>query len=245
MILILGNNKDDLLYFETRLNDKKVEKIFNKYKVTIGNISNQSVILLHDVYTNTLSATLVSYLIEKYYVLFVIKVGKCHTISPTLNPGDVVLSKKIMAMDIDVCDISGTSLGQIPSFPKNFETNVDLLKLASSSFSKCSKVQTYSLTFMSSNKHFSSIDMLKNYVHDDMIFNQNIKDVVFDSELYGVALACNLHGIPFIGINVVLGKVGADFSTNNYIKVLRQYVNVGKSVVNIIGEMGSKEVLRD
>lgn len=245
MILILGNNKDDLLYFETRLNDKKTEKIFNKYKVTIGNISNQTVILLHDVYTNILSATLVSYIIEKYYVLFVIKIGKCHTLSSNFHPGDVVISKKVMAMDIDVCDISGTSLGQIPSFNKNFDANPDLIKLVSASFSKCAKLQTYTPTFISSNKHFASVDMLKPYIHDDMIFDQNLKDVVFDSELYGIALSCQLFGIPFIGINVVLGQVGAEFSTNNYIKVLRQYVNVGKSVVNIIGEMGSKEVLRD
>jgi len=245
MILIVGNNKDDILYFETRINDKREEMIFNKYRVVIGNISNQPVMLLSDVYTNVLSSALVSYVIEKYFVLFVIKIGKCFTLSKTLKVGNIVISKKVIASDIDVSDIQGLKVGQVPNFPSFYTINNDLLNLVNASISKVSKQQAYETTYISSNKHFADPNDLKPFIHENMIFGEQINDVVFDSELYGIAMVCYLYGIPFISLDVVFGKVGDGFSSNNYVKLLKQYGNLGNSVVNIIGEVGSKEVLRN
>jgi len=245
MILIVGNNKDDILYFETRINDKREEKIFNKYRVVIGNISSQPVMLLSEIYTNVMSAALLSYVIEKYFVLFVIKIGKCLTLSKTLDVGNIVISRKVYACDVDVSDIQGVKIGQLPNFPTSYTINNDLLNLVTSSISKVAKQQAYLTTYISSNKHFTDINDLKPFIHDDLIFGQSIDETVFDSELYGIAMVCYLFGIPFISINVVYGHVGDEFSSNNYIKLLKQYGNLGNSVANIIGEVGSKEVLRN
>lgn len=245
MILIVGNNKDDILYFETRINDKKEEMVFNKYRVAIGTISNQPVMLLCEVYTNVLSGSLVSYIIEKYFVLFVIKIGKCFTLSKTLNVGNIVVSKKVIGGDIDVCDIQGLKIGQIPHFPSSYAINNDLLNLVNSSISKVTRQQAHLVTYISSNKHFSDPEDLKPYIHEDMILGESLDETVFDSELFGIAMVCYLYGIPFVSLNVVFGRVGDGFSSANYIKLLKQYGNLGNAIVNIIGEVGSKEVLRN
>lgn len=245
MILLVGNNKDDLLYFETRINDKKEELIFDKYRVVFGTISNQQVMLLSEVYTNILSSALITYVINKYFVLFVIKIGKCFTLSPALKVGNIVVSRKIIASDVDVCDLQGVKLGQVPHFPSSYNVNNDLLKLALSSISKVTRQQAYSACYISSNKHFTSPDDLSHLIVNDAILGEPLRDSVFDSEMYGIALVCHLHGIPYISLDVVFGHVGDGFSSNNYVKLLHQYCNLGNAVVNIIGEVGSKEVLRN
>ena len=245
MILLVGNNKDDLLYFETRINNKKEEIVFNKYRVVIGNISSQGVVLITDVYTNILSSALIGYLVEKYYILFVIKVGKCVTLSPSLHTGDVVISKRIIASDVDVCDLQGTELGQIPNFASSYEISNDLITMISNSFAKVSRVNISPVTYISSNTHYTETKQLEPFIHDDKIFTVDIESSVFDSESYGIALICQLYDIQFVSVNVVLNRVGDKFTTSNYIKVLKQYVNVGKSLVNAISEIGSNEVMRD
>ena len=245
MILLIGNNNDDTLYFDTRLNERKEEIIFNRYKVVTGILCNQSVIIVNDIYTNILSSAIVSYVIEKYFVLFVIKIGKCHSISKNFNIGDVVISKKVLANDIDVCDILGTQFGQIPNFPLYYDINSDLINLISNSFAKCSNYNTKNAVFISSNTHYSNVDQLKPFIVENTIFKENINDVVFESELYGIAVACHLHDIPFIAVNAVIGNIGGKFSANDYIKVLKRYQDIGKAIVNVIGEIGSSDVLRN
>lgn len=244
MILIVGNNHDDILYYETRLTDKKEEMVFNKYKVVTGTISNQSIVLVDNIYTNIISSAIVSYLIEKYYILFVIKIGKCYTLSKEFKVGDVVLSKKVVASDVNVSDIQGNKLGQIPGLSTCFYSNTDLQNMITSSFTKTSFVQPNLCTVISSNTHYTNAEQLKFYINEDKIFNEDINNVIFDSELYGIGVACELHDIPFISLNVVVSRFEEKFSTTNYIKVLKQYGNVGKAICNTISELGSREVLR-
>ena len=52
MILIVGSNRDDVLYFQSSLKDVKEEIILNKYRAFTGTIFNQNIIVLQDVYTS-------------------------------------------------------------------------------------------------------------------------------------------------------------------------------------------------
>ena len=58
MIMIIGSQHDDILYFESIMSNKRVETVLDKYKVTIGTIFNQSVILVDQVKTNYISSRL-------------------------------------------------------------------------------------------------------------------------------------------------------------------------------------------
>jgi len=244
MILIIGNNHDDILYFETRLTNKVTDRIFNKYSVISGTLANQKVVLIDGVYTNILSSAIVSYIIQKYYILFVLKIGKVNTLSNKFKAGDVLVGRRVIATDVNVTDIQGTKLGQIPGLNTSFSCSADLVNMILNSFIKCTFLQANQCNVLSSSYRYTSKDQLSNLVYEDRIFNEPINEVVFDSEAYGVAVACALHDIPFATINVVLSKVGESFKTENYVKVLKQYSVVGKALCNTISELGSNEVLR-
>lgn len=244
MILILGNNRDDILYFETRIADKKEETILNKYQIVTGTISSQSVVLVKDVYTNIIASAVVSYIIEKFYILFVIKVGKCITLSKQIKNGDIAISKRVVAGDVDVCDIQGTKLGQIPGLSQTYDISSENLSLIRNSFLKCTYAQIFDCSVISSNTHYTSEKQLEHVTQNNKIMNEKIDDVVFDSESYGVAIACELYQVPFVSVNVVGAHVGEEFTTSHYIKVLKQYSNIGKAITNMLCEIGSNEVIR-
>ena len=71
MIMIVGGQHDDILYFESIISNKKEETVLGRYKVTIGTIFNQAVILVDSAKTNYLSSALTLYLVEKYFVILV------------------------------------------------------------------------------------------------------------------------------------------------------------------------------
>jgi len=243
MILLVGNNKDDLLYFDTRMNNKKEDVILNKYNITIGEIYGQAVILLRDVYTNIVSSTIVSYLIDKYFVLFVIKIGRCLSLEKNLKNGDIVLSTKVLTTDIDITDVQGTKLGQIPGYTNEFIPSYDLRDMIENSFAKFSFNILKSCVTLSSNKHYTSKDEIADMLHNDQILTEDLNNVVLDSESYGIGLACSLHDVPFATIDVVMTQLGQPFTPANYIKVLKQYTIVGKTISNVIGELGNNEVI--
>ena len=101
MIMIIGSQHDDILYFESVMSNKREETVLDKYKVTIGTIFNQSVVLVDQVKTNYVSSFLTLYLIEKYFVFLVFVVGRCVAYTHDLKPLDIVISKRIIPGDVD------------------------------------------------------------------------------------------------------------------------------------------------
>lgn len=244
MILIVGNNKDDLLYFETIISNKKEEVLFDRFPVIFGTISNQSVVLLRGVYTNELSSMISSYLIEKYYVLFVLKIGKVGTLSKAIKNGDVIISTKIKSTAIDVTDLQGIRLGQVPSLDEEFDTKNDIYSTIVNAFSKRTDIMVRDTVVLSSSVHYTDRKQLETLVYDNRIFNENVDSVVFDSESFGLATACAIHEIPYVLVGVVVNHIGEEFDTRNYINCLKQYSSVGKAVVSAICDISSNEVLR-
>ena len=130
MIMIIGSQHDDILYFESIMSDKRTETILDKYTVTIGTIFNQSVVLVDQVKTNYISSILTLHLIEKYYVLMVYAVGTCFAQNKDLQVGDIAISEYATFGDVDqIKMIKGTGLGQIPGYPQLFVSNKELINV--------------------------------------------------------------------------------------------------------------------
>ena len=64
MILIVGSQHDDILYFESVMSNKKTELILGQYTGTVGTIFNQGVVLVDQIKTNYVSSALILHLIE-------------------------------------------------------------------------------------------------------------------------------------------------------------------------------------
>lgn len=243
MILIVGSEHDDVLYFRSILKDAKEEVILNKYRALTGTILNQSVMVLQDIFTSYVSSAVLTYIIEKYYVLMVFCVGTCFSQTKDLKVGDVVISEYSTFGDVDqIRMLKGTGLGQIPGYPRLFYSHKELLKnmedalnTVGSSYSICG--------FMNSSYYRKDQTLIEELSLEDSVSNSQ-KPVVLDGITAGAALASHLFDIPFISVKVVEARIGERTSLDDYIKVLEQYGNLGKAVVVCIGEISRNDVLR-
>ena len=136
MIMIIGSQHDDILYFESVITNKKEELIMGKFKVTIGTIFNQAVMLVDQVKTNYLSSALTLYLIEKYFVILVLVVGRCIAYSKDLKPLDIVISKHVVLGDVDQVNEDNVKYGQVPGFEQVFDASEDVVSYLESAFEK-------------------------------------------------------------------------------------------------------------
>ena len=125
MFLIVGNSHDDILFYETSLKNIREEIILNRYKALIGTINNQEVMLIHDIYTSYIASSILSYIIDKYFILLVICVGRCQAFTDNLKVGQVVISKNTIFGDVDqVGAVKGNHLGQIPGFDRFIQSDI-------------------------------------------------------------------------------------------------------------------------
>lgn len=244
MILIIGNNHDDVLYFESVAKDVKEEVILNKYHAIVGSIFNQNVLILKDVYTSYLSTGLCMYLIEKYHILMVFNVGKCRALTPDLRTGDIVISNKIVFGDVDQSAVvKGTKVAQIPGFEVAYYTNNQLLSILRSCLDRVGKGRHFEATYLSSSVYkldFTEVDRFLAMLEA----TGDTTEVVVDGEIAGVALASTLMDIPCIGIKVIESKTAEQPTVDTYLRVLKSYSALGKAIVSAIGEIGRNDVLR-
>ena len=244
MIMIIGSQHDDILYFESVMSNKREEIVLDKYKVTIGTIFNQSVVLVDQVKTNYLSSMLTLYLIDKYFIFLIFVVGRCVAFTHDLKPGDIVMSKRIVAGDVDQVNEDNIKLGQIPGFDQAFVCQDDIIGYLSSAFEK----RTYSAfriaNFVSTSIDYhraEQVDYLKECEHV-LGFNNS---VVLDCNSAGVALACAVRRIAFVSVKVVERYIDGPKNIQTYLKSLKEYTNVGKALVTCIGDIGHNEVITE
>ena len=244
MILVVGSNRDDVLYFQSCLKDVKEEIILNKYRAFTGTILNQNVMVLQDIYTSYVSSSLLTHVIEKYYILMVFCVGTCYALNKDIKVGDIAISEFATFGDVNqTAMIKGTSLGQIPGYPQLFHSNKELIANLENILASVGSSGHLLTTFMNSSYYYRDEKMIKELSLDSGVSNKN-KNIVVDGITAGVAMACHLFDIPFISIKVVEGYLGEKTSVDNYINVLEQYVLIGKSVIECIGEISRNDVLR-
>lgn len=244
MILIVGSNRDDVLYFQSCLKDVKEEIILNKYRAFIGTILNQKIMVLQDVYTSYVSGSLLTHVIEKYYILMVFCVGTCYALNKDIKVGQIAVSEFVTFGDVNqTAMIKGTNLGQIPGYPQLFHSNKELISNLERVLASVGSNNYLLTTFMNSSYYHRDEKMIKELSLEGSVSNKN-KNFVVDGVTAGVALACHLFDIPFISVRVVEGYLGEKTSVDSYIKVLEQYVILGKAIVECIGEISRNDVLR-
>ena len=244
MILIVGSNHDDVIYFQSALKDAKEEIILNKYRAYVGSILNQNVMVLQDVYTSYVSSALLTHIIEKYFVLMVFCVGTCFAQNKVLKVGDIAISEMATFGDIDqIRMIKGTELGQIPGYPQLFYANKELIKNMEEALNSVGSNNFILTTFMNSSYYRRDEQLIEELSLEDSIANRN-KNTVVDGVTTGVALAAHLFNIPFISVKVIEGQAGQKTSIDSYMKILEQFSVIGKAVTVCIGEISRNDVLR-
>ena len=244
MILIVGSQHDDILYFETVMSNKKQELILGQYPVTVGTIFNQGVVLVDQVKTNYVSSALILYLIEKYFIFLIFNVGRCIAFTRDLKQSEIAISKRVVAGDVDQVNEDNVKFAQIPGFEQEFVCQDDIIGYLSDAFEKrtYSKYKIANYISTSVDYHRSSqVDHLKECEHL-LGFDSN---VVFDNNSAGLALACALKKVAFVTVKVVERHIDDQKNINTYLKSLKEYTNIGKAVVTCIGDIGHNEVITE
>ncbi len=241
MIAVVGSSHDDILYFESIMADKKKETIFKRFDITIGTIFNQEVLLMDGLYTSVLSAALINHILEKYYISLVINVGKCIAIDPKMKIGNIIISTRVIDVNVDLTSLAHADLGQIPGFKRVFEVQNDIINYTRQGVSRRTFASAVNATFLSSdNLSEATMNALK---ERKQIFGEK-DEIVFDSTSAGVALACTLLDTPFIIVKAIERPLEKEGNIENYLKVLDTYINLGKAVVSTIGDIGRADILK-
>ena len=243
MILILGSTHDDILYFESVMTERQEETVFDIYKIQIGKIFNQQVILAYDIYTSYMSALVTNYLISKYFVILTFVVGKCVSYNNDFKNGDIAVSKRVIVGDVDQIAERNVRLGQLPHFPRSFYTQDDVSDVVLKALEKRSFANHQSATFISANVIYDNVDRIDHIYMDGYVLGHK-NNVVFDCTSGGVCIACHIAKVPWIAVKAVMKHVGEKTTSDGYIKVLKQYADIGKAIVSAIGDIGRNEILR-
>ena len=244
MILIVGSQHDDILYFESVISNKRQEIILGQYPVTVGTIFNQGVVLIDQVKTNYVSSALILYLIEKYFIFLIFNVGRCIAFTHDLKPGEIAISRRVVAGDVDQINEDAVKFGQIPGFEQEFMCQDDIIGYLSDAFEK----RTYS-KFKLANYISTSVDYHRANQVDHLKECEHLlgfaSNIVFDSNSAGLALAASLKKVAFISVKVVERYIDGQKDINSYLKSLKEYTNIGKAVVTCIGDIGHNEVITE
>ena len=244
MIMIIGSQHDDILYFESVMSNKRQETVLDKYTVTIGTIFNQSVILVDQVKTNYLSSALVLYLIEKYLVFLIFNVGRCIAFTHDIKPLEIAISRRIIPGDVDQVNEDNIKFGQIPGFEQTFVCQEDVINYLSIAFEK----RTYSSyrlsNFVSSSVDYHRVEQVNQLKECEHLLGFS-NYIVFDCNSAGVALAATLKKIAYISVKVVERYIDGPNNISTYIKSLKEYTNIGKAIVTCIGDIGHNEIITE
>lgn len=243
MILIVGSTHDDILYFESVMTERHEETVFDIYKIQVGKISNQQVILAYDLYTSYMSSLVTNYILSKYFVILVFVVGKCVTYNNDFKSGDIAVSKRVILGDVDQILETNSRLGQLPHFPRSFYTQDDISDIVLKALEKRSFVHHQTATFISANAIYDDIKKFGHVSADGYVLGHKT-NVVFDCISGGVCIACHIAKLPCISVKAVLKQVGEKTTSDLYINVLKKYTDIGKAIVSAIGDIGRNEILR-
>lgn len=241
MIVILGDTHDDILYFDSVLANKKQEVLMNRYKISVGTIFSQEVIVVHEMATSVLTGAVLSHILDKYYIDLVIGVGRCIGISKHFKNGDIALCSKVVDANVDLSMFQDIGLSQIPGFDREFVVQDDIYGYVANSLEKRERIDFHKVTFLSSDN--LSTDML-NYLKDNRsMFGKEDEEFVIDHNSSGVAIASTLRSVPFIMVKVIENKIDQSSSLDTYSNVLSSYIDLGKAVITTINDIGRSDIL--
>jgi nucleoside phosphorylase len=244
MILILGSSHDDVLYFESIMNNKREDKIYDRYPVIYGTIYNQDVALVSEIYTSYVANAVTLHMMEKYFIILVFCVGTCVAYSDDWKLGDIAVSKELVLGDVDQSAVKPVRLGQIPDFPARLGTPRDVSSFLMPAIDSRNILNYHTANYVSSNSFFTNYSELEHLLVNGRLcaFDDHI---VLDCTSGGVALACALKNVPFACLKVVERNLGELVDFESYAKVLEVFADVGKAVISAIGSIGRNDVLEE
>ena len=241
MIVIVGETHDDILYFDSVLANRKEETILDKYKISIGTIFAQDVVIVHNLFTSTLASSVLMHLLDKYYVDLVISVGRCMSISSKVKNGDIVVSTRVIDANVDLTMFGSVVTGQIPGFDRYFTVQDDIIGYLSKGLERRISINYHLATYLScSNMSSEMVNHLKNkkeafYLGSDLI--------VIDQNSAGVAVVSTLKAIPFITVKVCENNLAVVNNLDSYVSILDKYIDLGKAVISTINDISRSDIL--
>lgn len=241
MIVILGDTHDDILYFDSVLANKKEEVLLNRYTIALGTIFSQEVLVVHEMFSSILTSAVLSHILERYYVDLVIVVGKCVAVSDNLKNGDIALANKVIDVNADLSLVNNVGIAQIPGFDREFPVQDDIKNYLAANLEKREKIDFHRVTFLSSDN--LSADTHKYLKENKTIFSQNDELLVIDHNSSGVAISSTLKNTPFVVVKVIENQLEKVNNLDTYSKVLSRYIDLGKSVVSTINDIGRSDIL--
>ena len=241
MIVIIGDSHDDVLYFETVLANKKEEIIMNRFKLSVGTIFSQGAIVVYGMSTSILTSAVLTEIFNRYYVDLVVSVGKCLNVSDVAKPGNIALSSEIIDVNVDLSVFKDVGLGEIPGFSREFSVQDDIYHYLAEALTNRPNIDYHRSVYLSTDN--MSIQMVNYLKRNKTMFSKNNECFVVDHNSSGVAVACTLKSVPFIIAKVV--EEGLDHTQNlrTYTNVLKRYIDLGKSVISTINNIGRSDIL--
>ncbi len=241
MIVIVGETHDDILYFDSVLANRREETLLNRYKISVGTIFSQEVLIVHELYTSILSSAVLMSILREYYVDLVISVGRCMIVSDEIKNGDIVVSSKIIDANVDMTMFNDVATGQIPGFDRDFEVQDDIKYYLSQGLERRTTVDYHHAIFLST-------DNMSKQMSDFLIERKNIfalenELLVIDQNSSGVAVASHLCDVPFIVIKVAENDLSVANNLESYSLVLSRYIDLGKAVISTINDIGRSDIL--
>jgi nucleoside phosphorylase len=243
MILILGNSSDSLIYLKNMLRYSEEVKEEGELVSYLGKIYGQDVCIAETGLTSYRSELIASNLISKYHPYIVIYIGDGVKLSQGLALGDILMGTFVQIIDVNELNKDPSChLYEVPGFTQVFQIQDNLVRL----FSECSAhvdvLSGRTGMLLSSNTWPSDLKALN---FDAVTYGtDHHSEVAFDSEVGGLALACAFYSVPLFPIVTVASDIavkGSDLERKK--TVLKNAVDIGKTVVSFIVQMSSDEKL--
>lgn len=241
MIVILGETHDDILYFTSVLANKREDKLLGRYKIAIGTIFNQEALIAYNLYTSTLTSAVLMHIIERYPVDLVIAVGRCIAVSKEVKSGNILVSKKVIDVNVDLTMFENIAMAQVPGFNRDFEVQDDIIGYICQGLDKRISVDYHRTVFLSTDN--MSASMRKHLIENRSLFAMDNDIIAIDQNSAGVAIASQLKETPYIIVKVAENNMDAENNLKTYSDVLSRYIDLGKAVVSTINDIGRGDIL--
>lgn len=241
MIVIVGETHDDILYFDSVLANRREEVLLKRFKVSLGTIFSQEVLVIHELYASVLSSAILLYILDKYYVDLVISVGRCMSVSKNIKNGDIIVSKKVIDVNVDLTMFNDVAMAQIPGYDRDFKVQDDILLYVTQGLEKRISVNFHHAVFLSTDNMSKQItDSLK---ERRSIFAMDNENIVIDHNSAGVALASHIKNVPFIVVKVAENNLSQANNLETYAEVLSRYIDLGKAIISTINDISRSDIL--
>lgn len=241
MILIVGENHDDIIYFESALRDKKEEKLLNNYPLIRGTIFNQKIIIVYDIYGTSLLSSILTYIVSKEYIHFIINVGRCFSISEDIPFSSITFTKSTYFYGLNYTKEKKVRTNEYPSIPYKIDIDPSLQETFISCFNKLSFKDIRIVNEINVESDEDKIKLLKEDKNN--IIDGLSSSLISSSSIGAISLISQLFSIPFISVKVSQGKLNEENDIPSYLEILKTFITVGKSTIALIGEISTEHII--